>query len=112
MTPLGSVDLPRQPLSVEPLAFEVTLPDSDSRERVEVVGFRAPKNAAFFAVKGRLPLGPVAGGEAWRGRGRRLGRGLGRGKVEIGPSYGDVFFFSAQTRTCISCVICVSMILI
>lgn len=46
-----------QPLSVEPVAFEVTLPDSDSSERVEVVGFRSPKNAAFYLLRGRLPLG-------------------------------------------------------
>lgn len=48
---------PCQPLSVEPVAFEVTLPDSDSSERVEVVGFRPPKNAAFYLLRGRLPLG-------------------------------------------------------
>lgn len=46
-----------QPLSVEPVAFEVTLPDSDSSELVEVVGFRPPQRAAFYLLRGRLPLG-------------------------------------------------------
>ena len=55
---IGATSPTLQPLSVEPLAFEVTLPDSDSSERVEVVGFRPSKNAAFFVLKGCLPLGP------------------------------------------------------
>lgn len=60
-------------MSVEPLAFEVTLPDSDSSERVEVVGFRPSKNAAFFVLKGCLPLGPGDG----RGMGGELGEDVG-----------------------------------
>ena len=52
---------------MEPVAFEVTLPDSDSSERVEVVGFRSPKNAAFYLLRGRLPLGRGRGwGDVWR----------------------------------------------
>ncbi|CAJ1334909.1 unnamed protein product [Effrenium voratum] len=40
-----------------PLAFEVSLPASETKERVEVLGFRDPRKASFFAVKARLPLG-------------------------------------------------------
>lgn len=46
--------LNRQP--VEPVTFEVVLPDG-ANEKVEVLGFVDKKHAAFFGFRGCLPLG-------------------------------------------------------